>query len=130
MELKKFTILKFPEKNKNGESWDIISNTDPDLTIKLFKDSTAIWESETVHFEAKTGKNYVFEVPAFAVSVEPTARYRLMVYDFEIDLPGGQEWMGGIEFTPYQPGLKFPDTLDYDCSGCNVSFRLETNYLF
>jgi hypothetical protein len=54
---------------------------------------------------------------------EPQQTYSIEVYDYDDGL-SADDYMGGINFTPYSSGQQFPSTITLDCGTCKVAFKM------
>ena len=115
MKVGNIKITSFPPTTTNGAGWDILDG--PDVYIEISLNNTSLYKSDFV--EDLTG-NYTWS-PNFEFS-NPTATYSISVYDYDDGL-SADDFMGGINFTPYKPGEKFPTSFTIDCSNCVVSFQ-------
>lgn len=116
MKAGKVEITSFPPTDANGAGWDTFDGADVYITIS--KGGANLYESG---FVEDLQSNYTWS-PNFEFT-EPTATYTIEVWDYDDGLTA-DDYMGGIQFTPYQPGQKFPETITLDCGNCVVSFSL------
>ncbi len=110
-------ITSFPPTEQNGSGWDLLDGADVYLVIS--KDNVALFstgyvENLTTSYEWTV--NFEFS--------DPTATYSISAYDYDYGLTG-DDFMGGINFTPYQKGEKFPSSFTLACGNCVVSFDLK-----
>ncbi|MCB9295542.1 MAG: hypothetical protein H6559_20815 [Lewinellaceae bacterium] len=115
MKVGNIKITTFPPTTTSGAGWDIFDG--PDVYIVISRNNTSEYESGFV--EDLTG-NYTWS-SNFEFS-DPTATYSISVYDYDDGL-STDDFMGGINFTPYRPGEKFPTSFTLDCGNCVVSFQ-------
>lgn len=109
------TLSSFPATD-NGAGWDLTSG--PDVYIEITQGTTLVYQSGYVQNLA-TVQTYN-DIVEFS---NPQATYSIKVYDYDDGLTA-DDYMGGINFTPYKPGQNFPTTIFLSCSGCVVSFSL------
>jgi len=119
----KIDVLKFPPTN-GGAGWDLLSG--PEIFPVIKKGATTIWESKVVFENPSPSKIYQYIVSPPAELTSPLDEYTISLYDDDID---GDDYMGGIIFTPYWNNNKFPATLDLDAGG-NVAFRIYLTYVW
>tara|TARA_B110000238_G_C15971430_1_gene371940 strand:- start:103 stop:660 length:558 start_codon:yes stop_codon:yes gene_type:complete len=116
------TIAKFPLFEEDGSSWDIGSA--PDLTLAFSRGSTLIHEQPT-QFKNATGENSYRYTPSTPIDItSPNDRHVISLYDYD-DL-GANDFMGGVEFTPYNNQNDFPESLDVTFG--NVGFVFQLGY--
>jgi EGF domain-containing protein len=117
-------VTKFPATD-NGAGWDIASG--PDIFINIYKGTTLLY-THAVYFEnADPSKDYDFVLnPLFQID-DPLARYTIELLDY--DDFSADDFMGGIEFTPYSNTNGFPTSMKIDAGG-TVAFTIYMNYLF
>jgi hypothetical protein len=118
-------VTSFPATD-GGAGWDLTSG--PDIYVKLTLGSTAIWESPNYFQNADPAQDYTFTPnPTFNLT-SPNSQYTLTLYDYD-DLDA-DDWMGGINFTPYSSSNGFPTTINLAPSGAAVTFSLNVAYLW
>ena len=113
MKVATVTLTDFPLVDSNGASWDLADGADQYIIIS--KGGTTLYTSGY----AVNGKAPLAFTPNFEFS-DPTATYAISVYDH--DDFGTDDFMGGITFTPYRSGAKFPTNYTLTCGNCVVSF--------
>lgn len=116
MRVGKIKITKFPPTDTNGGGWDLLDG--PDVYFVIIQNGTTLFDSDYV--EDLTGN---FEWPINFEFSDPTATYSIGVYDYDDGITP-DDFMGGINFTPYRSGEKFPTSYTLDCGSCVVSFQL------
>lgn len=114
MKVGKIKITNFPPTAAGGAGWDTFDGAD--VYLQILKAGTVIYESGYV--ENLTG-DYEFTVN-FEFT-DPTATHQIAVYDYDFGFTD-DDFMGGISFTPYRSGQKFPTSYDVTCTGCVVAF--------
>jgi hypothetical protein len=120
----KIEVLRFPATD-NGAGWDLSSG--PEIYPEIVKETTVLWSSPNYYENADPSSTYSFNIsPALDLN-EPKDRYIIRLYDY--DSTGSDDYMGGIQFTPYESSNKFPSTLTLDANGA-VSFRIYLTYVF
>lgn len=97
----KIIITNFPATD-NGAGWDLTSG--PELYPTFSKDNTVIWKSESYYTDADPVYAHSFTLSEDIT--EPTDRYAIKLYDY--DTSDDDDYMGGIEFTPYTNTNGFP----------------------
>ena len=117
------TIAEFPLFD-NGSSWDVSSAAD--LKVVVYRGRTVIHSQLSV-FKNTTGEENYRYVPATPIDItSPTDRHAISLFDedsFDAD-----DFMGGVEFSPYFNTNDFPSTLRVAAGG--VSFILEVKYVW
>lgn len=117
MRVGSIVLTDFPITDSNGGSWDLSDGAD--VFIKITKGGTTIYESDYVLNK--------FAPLSFTPNVEfsdPTDSYTIGVWDY--DSTSADDYLGGITFTPYQKGKKFPTSFAVNCSSCVVSFNFSS----
>ncbi|MFN0213577.1 MAG: hypothetical protein ACKVT2_04925 [Saprospiraceae bacterium] len=129
IDIDKIVITKFPPTN-GGAPWDPPGpNTWADLVVIVYKEcSPGPWcdiftSSEKVNCDP--GQSHTFQLPATSLS-KPLEKYRVSLYDD--DLGGITLFIGGVTFTPYKVGEKFPNPIKV--SSGSVDFELYVKYYF
>jgi PKD repeat protein len=120
--LSKIQIIKFPSTD-NGAGWDLTSGADiyPELSLG----STIVWSSQTFYENADPSNVYEFDVnPTFDLT-SPTSQYSISLYDY--DDTSADDFMGGINFSPYSATNGFPSIIELDAGG-DVAFRIYVSY--
>lgn len=115
MRISSITLVDFPPTD-NGAGWDLTSGADVYIEISL--GGVVIYTSGYV--QNLTTANVYTDIIEFT---SPQATYNIAVWDYDDGITA-PDFMGGINFTPYQPGQNFPTTRNVQCSGCDVSFTL------
>lgn len=115
MKVATISLTNFPPTAAGGAGWDTFDGAD--VFLQILKGGTVVFESGYV--ENLTGD---FEFLADFEFSDPTATYLLAVYDYDFGITS-DDFIGGISFTPYRPGEKFPTSYPITCSGCAVAFN-------
>ena len=108
-------LKSFPTTDTNGAGWDLFSGAD--VYVEIAKNDNVLF---TTGYVTDLTGSYTYDA-SFEFS-DPKATYSIRVYDY--DDSSGDDWMGGISFTPYLNGQDFPSTINVTCGGCVVSFDL------
>jgi hypothetical protein len=114
-------LTTFPPTDDNGGGWDVLDGADVFLVISKGSDillSTTYIQNLTTSHEWTT--NFEF--------TDPTATYTISVYDY--DDFSDNDFMGGINFTPYRKNLGFPTSYLVNCGNCVVAFELKNVVYF
>jgi len=122
--ISKIDVTRFPETD-NGAGWDLTSG--PDIYPELSKGSTTIWTSTTYYQNANPANIYSFDLNPIVSLTSPNDRYTIRLFDYD-DLDE-DDFMGGINFTPYFSTNNFPSVLTIDAGG-TVAFRLHVTYVW
>lgn len=120
----KIEITRF-QATDNGAGWDLSSG--PDIYPELSKGSTNLYSASTFYQNADPSSNYSFDLNPAIDIVSPNDQYTIRLYDF--DDFDADDFMGGINFTPYSSNNGFPNTINLDAGG-DVSFTLYVDYVW
>jgi len=100
----------------------------PDIFPILSLGASTIWESPTSNQNADPAQDYTFTPnPTFNLT-SPSSQYTLTLYDF--DDFDANDWMGGVNFTPYNSSNGFPTTIILAPGGAAVTFSLNVSYIW
>jgi len=121
----KVKITKFPATVSSGASWDL--NSGPDIYIEILKGSSSLYTTSTYYENADPSVIYSFDLNPVLNLNEPNNEYSIRLYDY--DTSSGDDYMGGIIFTPYSNTTGFPATLNLDAGG-DVAFELTLSYVW
>lgn len=115
MKVAAITLLEFPPTDTGGAGWDLFDG--PDVYLAIYKGATKLYSTPWVEdLTQDYGWTVNFEF------TDPEATYTIRVYDYDDGITT-DDYMGGIDFTPYRPGQKFPTSYLLDCAQCVVSFQ-------
>ncbi|GAB4261720.1 MAG: hypothetical protein Kow0027_29260 [Saprospiraceae bacterium] len=117
-------VTKFPATD-NGAGWDLTSG--PDIYVTMSYNGSLIYDSPSFYQNADPSQVYDFMPNSNLNLTNPTDTYEIDLYDFD-DLDA-DDFMGGIQFVPYQDGNHFPSKLIIDAGG-KVAFELSVVYTF
>jgi hypothetical protein len=115
MRVTNIQLNSFPPTDPNGGGWDVFDG--PDVYITISQGSTILYSSG--YYENATGA--LLWAAANVEFTNPTATYTITAWDYDFGITG-DDLMGSINFTPYQPGQKFPTQANLSCTGCPVAF--------
>jgi hypothetical protein len=122
MRITKIEVTRFPATD-GGAGWDLTSG--PDIYTTFALGSSTIWNSPIFYQNANPGTIYEF-VPNPAIVINsPISQYTIRLFDYD-DLDP-DDFMGGINFTPYNSAAGFPSVATIDAGGA-VAFRLTYTY--
>ncbi|MEM1326144.1 MAG: hypothetical protein AAGI23_09335 [Bacteroidota bacterium] len=110
-------LNRFPETTISGAGWDFFDAAD--IYVAIEKDGKELY---TTSFVEDLRRQYTYVEP-FEFD-DPTATYSIVVYDYDDGLTP-DDYMGGIIFTPYIRGERFPRTIELDCDLCRVALTLK-----
>ena len=119
MVLKEVSLTSFPAKISRNGGWD--NNNGPDIYIVLQKGDSTLYTHNAVFENAAPNERYSFENLGIELDF-PENRYKILLYDS--DDPDEGEFMGEIEFTPYQNGKGFPTEVSLDEGGITLDLKL------
>ena len=114
MRVTKINLTDFPLTDAGGAGWDLFDGAD--VFLAIYKNGALLHETavaEDLTTQQEWTVNFEFS--------DPTATYNISVLDYDDGLTA-DDFMGGINFTPYKPGQKFPTSYILKCSGCAVEF--------
>ena len=125
IEVYTITVTSFPATDDNGSSWDVFDGADIFPTLSLGSNQLANLRDEYVA-NATTGS---FSWQVNGVFMEnPGATYSVSLWDH--DSTSADDFMGGIDFVPFEEGNGLPTTVNISCSGCNTAWQLQVDYHF
>ncbi len=120
--LKRIRVTHFPATDADGYFWDSGSNAD--IYPVIFKDDEVVFESSAYFTDANPNEIFDFNM-TFDIT-KPFDSYAVTLYDF--DAVGQDEFMAGIEFTPYHDTNGFPTEINLSAGGLKVVLVVE--YVF
>lgn len=111
-------LTSFPPTDQQGAGWDLFDG--PDVFLSISKSGVVLYETNWI--EDLTGAwswivNFEF--------TDPLDTYTISVFDYD-DGFTADDFMGGIDFTPYLTGKKFPTAYNVGCPTCTVSFQFSS----
>jgi len=118
MLLKRVRITNFPATD-GGAGWDLTNG--PDVYIKILRGTALLYESGTFD-NATPALTYNPNTTFFA----PESRHSILLYDF--DSTSGDDYMGGIEFTPYAKNAGFPTEITLSAGGISATLTVEYEF--
>jgi len=125
MRITSITVTSFPATD-GGAGWDLTSGADIFPILSL--GGTTLWNSPNYVTNANPSNEYLFTPSPSIVLSSPTSQYTLRLYDY--DSPSPDDYMGGVNFTPYNSTSGFPTTINLAPSGAAVTFRLTVSYVW
>lgn len=123
IKISKIEITRFPATS-SGAGWDLTSG--PDIYLQLSLGSTTIWESG-YYQNADPSFSYSFDLNPIISLTNPNDQYTIRLLDFDDFDPN--DFMGGINFTPYNNSNEFPTVLTIDAGG-TVAFKFYVSYVW
>jgi hypothetical protein len=118
-------VTSFPATD-NGAGWDLTSG--PDIFPEIRLGTTSIWTNPTFVQNANPAQTHIFNPsPTFNLN-SPSSQYTIYLWDY--DDFDANDFMGGVNFTPYWSGNGFPTTLTLAPAGSDVSFTLNVSYIW
>lgn len=121
----KITVLRFPSTNENGETWDLGNGAD--IYVALGFQDSLLYEYPSHIENASPIIPHDFIMTDDWRIRNPNDRYTVALFDFD-DLDP-IEFMGGVEFSPYNSTNKFPAKITVDAEG-TIAFELSLEYSF
>ena len=118
-------VTSFPATDA-GAGWDPTSG--PDIYPELKLGTTVIWTSPNYNQNADPAQDYTFTPNPLFNLTSPSSQYTLTLYDF--DDFDADDWMGGVNFTPYTNTNGFPTTLVLSPTGAAVTFTIGVTYIW
>lgn len=125
MRITSIKVTRFPATD-NGAGWDLTSG--PDIYPNLSLGATVVWDSPNYNENANPSLVYTFTPSPAIVLSNPTSQYTLRLYDYD-DLDA-DDFMGGVNFTPYSSTNGFPSEINLDPPGGPVAFQITVSYVF
>lgn len=118
-------VTKFLPTDDNGAGWDLSSGAD--IFVSIDYNGAEIYESDIFYENADPNFTYSFS-PTQNLSFEnPLDRYTIWIIDYDTLDPN--DYIGGIEFSPYSANNGFPEMLMLDAGG-GVGFEIDVLYSF
>lgn len=118
-------ITKIVVTDFENSGWDTFPASSPDIFINVrtgtsCSPSGGLYTS-SYYQDAYPGPNYDFIPSSPIVITNPTAPIAICLYDDDVS---GEDFMIGVNFTPYQNGNNFPSSRNLSISGlsCTVYF--------
>ena len=126
--INKITITRFPQYD-GGSNWDVldIGDSRPDVYVTLSLNSTVLLTSN-YYQDANYYQDYDFSnSPTFPFDIVlPNTQFTIRAWDYDT---GADDYIGGINFTPYSSTGGFPSIINIDGGGA-VSFQLHVTYFY
>ena len=118
---------RFPIKKADGKSWDSGAEALPDVYPIIIKNQTTEWTSKVHEIDADMYNLTAFTVnPMFEIT-DVKSTYEIELYDY--DFNEEDEFMGKVQFVPYQEGKNFPMQFTIDDGG-EVAITISVFYLW
>lgn len=129
IQVTRLEVSTLPALDLNGSTWDPLGGK-PDVYLKIVDQSSnvVIYTSGTVQDHNLNLGVYSDMSSSNILMNHPTGKYTVEAWDYD-DLDA-DDFMGGIEFTPYHEGERFPSQINLSCQGCNTSWKLDFTYLY
>jgi hypothetical protein len=121
--------IMLPPFDTDGSNWDPLGGK-PDVYFRILEQASGniVYTSGTLA-NANPTTGILDDLSGSGVLINsPMIKYIIEAWDDD-DLDA-DDLMGGIIFTPYIKGQKFPLQVPLNCSGCNTSWNLNFTYLF
>ena len=124
MRISFISLTRFPEL-KNGIPWDDVDG--PDIYFKLYQDTFPIGKPLELFENANANQSYDFSIDIIEMT-NITGRHVIKLFDYEgFNLT--PEYMGEVEFIPYNSEKGLPQTFILD-NGGPVAFVIGVIYLY
>lgn len=123
--VKAIDVTKFPATDDNGAGWDLLDGAD--LTVRISKGGTVIWESPTHYTNCDPNTTYEFVLPTNIFLEEPLQQYLIEAYDYDLD---ADDFVGGFNWTPYNSTNGFPTVINLSQVGYPTAFVVNIDYQF
>lgn len=123
----KVVVKKFPATDPSGGSWDLTNGADLFFDVLLGNDVIYTWTGGAI-FNANPNIEHTFNTLGTLVLDKPDDRYSIRLWDQDDFLP--HDYIGGVNFTPYNSQNQFPRWLELRPDGALVTFDLEVQYVF
>lgn len=117
-------LTSFPPTD-NGGGWDLSSGAD--IYVSMEYSGVIIYEHPSYYENANPNQDYNFQPNINLNMNNPTDTYIIRLYDY--DDFDSDDYMGGLQFVPYQNSNNFPSTIILD-AGTGISFQLSISYTF
>ena len=118
MQIKTVRITDFPATD-GGAGWDLTNG--PDVYIKILRGNANLYESGKFD-NATPPLAYNPNTILFA----PESRHSLLLYDF--DSSSNDDYIGGINFTPYVKDQGFPVEIYLSVGGISATLTVEYEF--
>lgn len=121
-------VTDFSMLDDNNDSWDV-SSGNPDITFRVSKENTEIYEYDKYYENATSSKDYKFSLKGNPIEInEVTKSYAILLYDHDDSF--GDDYMGGLSFTPFTKGGGFKQVIELKSDKTTVSFLVYISYEF
>jgi len=119
----KIEVLNFPSTDENGGGWDFVSGAD--IYPLLQHGSVELYKADTYYEDATSGALYSWDLSGVSIS-SPLDRHSILLYDY--DGLDADDFMGGVEFSPYTKTNGFPSSQIVKFGG--FEFRCTYSYIW
>lgn len=119
--LKSIRVTDFPATD-DGYAWD--SGSNPDIYPVIYKNDEILFEASKHFPDANVNEVFNFDL-TFDIT-NPFDSYAIALFDY--DSVGQNDYMAGIEFTPYHDTNGFPTEIELNAGG--LSLVLVVEYVF
>ena len=128
MTITKIVVNGFDPTKTNGSYWDF-SYGKADIYPNVYVGSLKIFDGATGYISSANYQSaYTFYFTTPITISYPTSTYSVILNDF--DATSTDEVMGGLTFTPYTSGQKFPTTIQLTNPSTRISYTLSVTYNF
>jgi hypothetical protein len=124
IKVKTVFLDKFPATD-NGAGWDILDG--PDLYFTISYNGAEIYSSRSNSQNNATGTVAAWAITGNLNLDYPADQYVIRVYDY--DFPDADDFIGGMNFTPFIQANGLPAVIPLTCSGCSTEWRLDVEYV-
>ena len=97
------------------------------LFFKIQCNGTEVYSSRLNPIDDFTGTSFTWTITGNLNLDFPADQYSISLHDF--DFPDSDDLIGGVNFTPFIEANGRPGTISLDCTGCEVVFRFDVEYV-
>lgn len=122
----KVVVTSFSNYDSDNNEWDAFGDN-ADITFRINKGDTEIYSHNTFYEDAVSSQDYTFTLSTNPIELNDVNNiYAILLYDYDDGF--GDDYMGGITFTPYKDGDNFPEKVEVSIDNYPISFELYFSY--
>jgi hypothetical protein len=121
----KIEVTKFPSTRSTGLNWDV--GDGPDIYVGIIKDKSILYTTKTYFTNSVQGTVISWSNLSIEIS-SPKDRYEIDIIDY--DDANNDDFMDGVEFTPYGDTNGFPTSISLSAPGSQANFKITVSYQF